>query len=110
MKDLKHLQTFENFRVDEEFIFKGKKTEKEDLKEESEFLKTDKGIKVKKFYKKGYKGKAVTMSTRYAKEELGKTGGGASDFTKNVFRILDDRVSELDEPMKGGRGASSGAA
>lgn len=107
MKDLKHLQTFENFRVDEGIF---RKTKKEDLKEESEFLETEKGKKISELHKKGERKRIPSITTRYAIKELGKTSGGASDFTKNVLRILDDRISELDEPIKGGRGAASGAA
>lgn len=107
MKNLKHLQTFESFRVDEGIF---RKTKKEDLKEESEFLETEKGKKVSELHKKGGKKRIPSITTRYAIKELGKTTNAASDFTKNVLRILDDRISELDEPTKGGRGAASGAA
>lgn len=107
MKNLKHLQTFENFRVDEGLFGK---TKKEDLKEESKFLETEKGKQVSELHKKGESKRIPAITTPYAIKELGKTSNAASDFTKNVLRILDGRISELDKPLKGGRGAASGAA
>ena len=120
MKDLKHLKTFENFRVDEEislpFMGSKKKDLLKGLKEETEFLASNPlADEVKDLYKK-YKSdkdrnalrKANSILTKFAESELGKTKKAATDFMRNVYRIIEDRVEELGaEVMKGGRGGSS---
>lgn len=97
------------------FMKASKKDEMKKLKDEMEFLSSHKDAdKVKSLYREYKKdkdssklNKANMIIRRYALKELDKTRSGASDFVKNVYRIIDDRVEELGDKPIGGRGAAS---